>query len=194
MDLENIVKKMEHRGRELIDFIVSGMRDRVYTKEEVKVVECCRRLLDLKSQTSLVQEQGAVRISSLHYKSFCEAALHLEPNLDERLDSEDMRAQFLKFNRLLEELDKSRTSLDTVRLLIDPQKKVYEGVEGIVSILVNSVIVKGGVESVCESMVSVMEAHTPSNRVILNQERLEDEIMVSWNGEDSIVRQYVRRQ
>ena len=43
---------------------------------------------------------------------------------------------------------------------------------------------KGGVESVCESMVSVMEAHTPSLRAILDQKRLEDELMVAWNGED----------
>jgi hypothetical protein len=132
-----------------------------------------------------VQEHGAVRISSLHYKSFREAALHLEPNLDERLDPEDLRTQFFRFNQVLEEkIDKDMQSLDVVRKLIDPNQKICEGVEGIISILVRGVIIKGGVESVCESMVSVMEAHTPSNRVLLNQEHLEDEIMVAWNGED----------
>ena len=33
-------------------------------------------------------------------------------------------------------------------------------------------------------MVSVMEAHTPAWRGLLNQKRIEDEILVSWNGED----------
>ena len=33
-------------------------------------------------------------------------------------------------------------------------------------------------------MVSVMVAHTPAGRVLLDQERLEDEIIVAWNGED----------
>ena len=34
-------------------------------------------------------------------------------------------------------------------------------------------------------MVSVVEAHTPSSRAILDQQRLEDEIQVAWNGEDT---------
>ena len=33
-------------------------------------------------------------------------------------------------------------------------------------------------------MVSVVEAHTPALRGLLNQERIEDEILVSWNGKD----------
>ena len=41
-------------------------------------------------------------------------------------------------------------------------------------------------ESVVESMVSVVEAHTPASRGILNQQRLEDEVMVAWNGEDTV--------
>ena len=35
-----------------------------------------------------------------------------------------------------------------------------------------------------ESMVSVVEAHTPASRGIIPQNRLEDETIVSWNGED----------
>ena len=45
-------------------------------------------------------------------------------------------------------------------------------------------VTKGGVESVVESMVSVVEAHTPASRGIILQQRLEDETIVSWNGED----------
>jgi hypothetical protein len=56
----------------------------------------------------------------------------------------------------------------------------------VLSILVRTVVAKGGVEAVCESMVSVIEAHTPSSRGILNQGRLEDEVMVAWNGEDIV--------
>ena len=33
-------------------------------------------------------------------------------------------------------------------------------------------------------MVSVMEAHTPASRGLLIQQRIEDEMIVSWNGED----------
>ena len=50
--------------------------------------------------------------------------------------------------------------------------------------MVRAAVAKGGVESVVESMVSVVEAHTPSSRGILLQNRLEDETVVAWNGED----------
>ena len=60
------------------------------------------------------------------------------------------------------------------------------GIEDIISILLRAAVAKGGVESVVESMVSVVEAHTPSSRGILNQERLADEITVAWNGEDVV--------
>ena len=33
-------------------------------------------------------------------------------------------------------------------------------------------------------MVSVMEAHSPASRGLLDQQRIEDEMCVSWNGED----------
>ena len=49
---------------------------------------------------------------------------------------------------------------------------------------VQTLVARGGVVSVVESMVSVMEAHTPASRGLLNQKRIEDEILVSWNGED----------
>ena len=40
-----------------------------------------------------------------------------------------------------------------------------------------ALVARGGVESVVESMVSVMEAHTPASRGLLNQKRIEDEIL-----------------
>ena len=79
---------------------------------------------------------------------------------------------------------KELSSLDLMNLLIDPKKELFRGIEGVLSVLVRAAVAKGGMESVCESIMSVMEAHTPSLRAILNQERLEDEVMVAWNGED----------
>ena len=44
------------------------------------------------------------------------------------------------------------------------------------SILANAAIVKGGVESVCETMVSVMEYHCSAIKGLTRQERIEDEV------------------
>ena len=52
--------------------------------------------------------------------------------------------------------------------------------------MVRAAVAKGGVESIVESIVSVVEAHTPASRGILNQQRLEDEVMVAWNGEETV--------
>ena len=40
-----------------------------------------------------------------------------------------------------------------------------------------ALMARGGVESVVESMLSVMEAHTPASRGLLNQKKIEDEIL-----------------
>ena len=37
-----------------------------------------------------------------------------------------------------------------------------------------------------DSMVIVVEAHTPSSQGIHNQERLKDETLVAWNWEDVV--------
>ena len=53
-----------------------------------------------------------------------------------------------------------------------------------ISILIRAAVAKGGDESLVESMVIVVEAHTPSSKGKPNQESLEDEVMVAWIGED----------
>ena len=57
-------------------------------------------------------------------------------------------------------------------------------IEGVLSVLVVALVAKGGVESVVESMVSVMEVHSSSLRGLTDQQRIEHEMMVAWNGEN----------
>ena len=71
-----------------------------------------------------------------------------------------------------------------MKLLLDPDQKLFKGVEGALSVMVLALVAKGGVESVVESMVSVMEAHSSPLRGLLDQERIENEMMIAWNGED----------
>ena len=52
------------------------------------------------------------------------------------------------------------------------------------SVLVVALVAKGGVESVVESMVSVMEVHSSSLRGLTDQQRIEHGMMVAWNGEN----------
>ena len=61
---------------------------------------------------------------------------------------------------------KDLTSPGCFKVLVDPKKGVYKGIYGVLSILVWAKVANAGVEFVCESMVSVMEVHTPSQRAI----------------------------
>ena len=54
------------------------------------------------------------------------------------------------------------------------------------SILVLAEVAKGSVESAVNSVVSVEQTHRSSSRGILDKERLEDETLVAWNGEDVV--------
>ena len=188
VDLQEVVNKVLKRATELVTFVEGRLREKVYTNTEVIRVENCRRLLDLQSQTEKVVQHGWLSISSLHFKTFQNAAVFFEPKLDLRLDETDLRLQYRQFNKVLEEeagrAKQSSTSLNILKLLLDPKEEKFKEIEGVLSILANAAICQGGVESVVESMVSVLEAHTPSVRGILNQERLENEVMVAWNGED----------
>ena len=186
--LKEVVEKVDKRRNELLEFIEKGLQEKVYSNHDVMEVENCRKILDVKAQAVKVKEHGLVKISSLHFNTFRSAALFFEPQLDLRVNPPDLRLQWRQYNDVLEEIINQKpnlSSIDFVKLLINPtNEKYYRGIEGVLSILVRAAVAKGGVESVCESMVSVVEAHTPALRAILNQRRLEDEIMVAWNGED----------
>ena len=188
VNVEGVLEKVEQRGRELISFLVKGLREKVYTNTDVILVENCRKILDVRGQALKVREHGPVRISSLHFKNFRDTALFFEPQLTTRLDLADLRLQWSQYNKVLEKLYSKQadmSSLKLIKLLIDPSEQYFRGIEGVLSIMVRAAVAKGGVESVVESMVSVMEAHSSSVRGITNQTRLEDEIMVAWNGEDT---------
>ena len=76
------------------------------------------------------------------------------------------------------------TSHAMLKKLLDPDLGKFKGCEGVLSVLVKALVAKGGVESVVESMVSVMEAHSSPLRGLTDQTRIEDEMQIAWNGED----------
>ena len=85
VDLQEVVNKVLKRATELVTFVEGRLREKVYTNTEVIRVENCRRLLDLQSQTKKGVQHGWLSISSLHFKTFQNAAVFFEPKLDLRL-------------------------------------------------------------------------------------------------------------
>ena len=187
VDVEGVVSKVQARMVALVKFLRQGLSEKVYTSSEVIQIEQSRKLLNLKSHKEGIIEHGAARISGLHYKQFQTAAIFFEPDLDTRVEPDDLRLQWRAFNEVLEGMESQaeESSMDILGKLVDPKAELYPGIQSVLSILVRAAVAMGGLESVCESMVSVVEAHTPAFRAILDQQRLEDEVIVAWNGEDT---------
>ena len=88
------------------------------------------------------------------------------------------------------------TSRQIISKFLDPKENLYEGIEGVLSLLTRA-CVTSGVEAIVESWVSVLENHSSSVRSITNQVKLEEEMWVSVNGPDvahcsGIVKQAIR--
>ena len=62
---------------------------------------------------------------------------------------------------------------------------LYRDIQGPLSVLARATMVKG-VESICETWVSIMEQHSPSTRVLVDHERYEDETFVAINGPEVV--------
>ena len=186
-DVEGVASNVEARIVALVKFLSHGLREEVYISYEVIQIEHSRTLLNLKSHKESIIEHGAARISGLHYKQVQTAALFFEPDLDTRVEPDDLRLQWRAFNEVLEGMESQaeESSIYILGKLVDPKAELYFGIQSVLSILVQAVVAMGGLESVCESMVSVVEAHTPASRAILDQKRVEDEVMVAWSGEDT---------
>ena len=108
------------------------MKEKVYEKEEITYIENCRRILDIKSHVRKIKEHGAVKISGLQLKTFREVVVFFEPDIDNRVDPDELRVQWRLYNSVLERLLGIKSmglinmsSIDILRALIDPKKELF---------------------------------------------------------------------
>ena len=73
-----------------------------------------------------VKVHGAVKISGLQLKTFREVAVYFEPDIDTRVDPDELRIQWRLYNSVLEGLTvDNMSSIDILKNLIDPKKELY---------------------------------------------------------------------
>ena len=107
VDIGDVVSKVEQRAVELVSFIEEKMKEKVYCKEDIEVVQHSRALLDIRAMAEKARDLGAVTASGLlHFRPFQKAALFFEPNLEDRLDPEEFRLQWGLFNQVIVQLCK----------------------------------------------------------------------------------------
>ena len=84
-----------------------------------------------------------------------------------KLDPDDLKLQWRKYNELLEDLIIQKPdmgSMTFIKMMIDPGEELYLGIQGVLSVMVQALVTRGGVESVCESMVSVVGGAHPGRK------------------------------
>ena len=84
-NVQGIIEKVKNRGINLLNFLIDGLQEKVYEKNEITYIENCRRILDIQSHVRKIQENGAVMIAR-----FRNVAVFLESNIDVRADSEEL--------------------------------------------------------------------------------------------------------
>ena len=110
----------------MVKFLYEGLKEKVYEKEEITYIENCRKILDLNSHVKKVKVHGAVKISGLQLKTFREVAVYFEPDIDTRVDPDELRIQWRLYNSVLEGLTvDNMSSIDILKNLIDPKKELY---------------------------------------------------------------------
>ena len=118
-DTDTVIKKVYSRADKLVTFLEQGLSEKVYSDENVKMMNHTRRLLDLKSVLQKVKNNGYAHVSDFTWKTFRTAALYFEPEVFLRVEEDSMRMQHRDFHRVLEMLAKTDTNslLSSMELL-----------------------------------------------------------------------------
>ena len=198
---EEVIEKVEERAEKLVSYLLKGLSAKVFSPEDIIVIEHTRTLLDLEAVMDKVAMFGAVQVSNTMFHKFFEASKFFDHNLELEVRTTDYRSMFTEFLRRLETLHQQQkkrkhreptlqkkkvrkggvlNSKEILSIFLDPVNNIYKDIETLLNILCRAAVSKS-VESVVESWISQSEKHASGGRP-LGQERMEDEAMISING------------
>ena len=185
LDRSKIIQKTNSRAKFVVDFLHTGLDEKVYNAEDKIVINHTRTLTDLKTTAIKVSSFGAAQTASLGWRKFLEAGKFFEQDLVCRMGVDEIRIQFRELYRRVEATFKGEdisklSSLDILGRFLSSKGELSKDIEGVLSIIARAAVCTS-VESIVESWVSQVEHHSPAGRV-LSQDRLEDEAMVAING------------
>ena len=189
MDLEAVIRLVSKRAEDEVSFLKEGLTEKVYSSTDVVMINNGRTILDLKSIMVKIKTFGANRISNLGWMGFKNSSVFFVENVLDAVGEYELRTQYREFNRRVSSLadqpgSELMSSIEILSKFLDPDQKLFKDVESILSILTRVAVMNVGVESVCESWVSVWEQHNSPVRGLLDQQRLEGEVLTSINGPD----------
>jgi hypothetical protein len=128
LDVDTVIQTVTKRAVSVTNFLLNGLRVRVYTNQDVIVINHIRRLLDLRTLVASIETHGATAISTLKWKSFKDSAVFVENAVLARIGEDELRLQFREFVRRLGKLGstlngKENTSI--FAMFIDPKLELF---------------------------------------------------------------------
>ena len=200
LDIDDFVNRAVAKASDVVDFLHMGLSTKVYDGEACAVISTVRTVLDLEKLVKTLHERGTVVVFNHSWDKFLIAAKEIDPGLDARIDKRDFRAEYDDYlwrmeETAAEEKNRKLSSMELLEMLLDPELKMYQGIETVISILCRAALTMS-VEAVVESWVSIMEHHS-SKRRPLAEESMVEEVVIAINGPsvvhcDAVVRESLR--
>ena len=181
---EEIMASVTKRMQDVLGYLHTGLGE-VYSKEDRKMINNIRTLLDLEKLLAQTKEMSIAVVSQREVRNFLQAAEVIDEDLKVKYDTVELRFQFRIFVEKLSTLGEEKdwdqlTSMDILVKMMSTEEERWKGCEGIMDILCQAAT-KKTVESVVESWVSVLEHHSNKSRN-LKAENIQSEMMIAVNG------------
>ena len=184
-DVTKVVSTANSRAFNVVDFIYSGLKEKVYTDADRLLISHSRRLTDLGSLLAVTERAGAAQAASLLWRSWRDSIEFMDQGRL-KITMDEYRLQHRELCRKLEVMSTESganelTNLEILSQMFSSKGELSRDIEGILEVLARA-IVCSSVESVVESWVSTLEHHASPSRSNMSPERLDDCAMVSING------------
>jgi hypothetical protein len=169
---------VSQRLEEVLTYLSEGLEAKVFDKKTKEALKYLESLLDSAGLQKKVKSSSPSLVSSLMWDEFFKAAQRIDSKIE--VDKVELRREFREYCRMLGALPGSPTSKEIFELMFDAKNNKYQGTENILAII-GRAMVSMSVESMAESWISVLEAHSTKTRG-LEQLSMEVEMMVAVNG------------
>ena len=173
---------LSQRLEEVLIYLSEGLEAKVFDKKTMEELKYLNSLLDSAGLQKKIKSSSPSLVSSLMWDEYYQAAQHINSKIE--VDEVELRREFREYCIMLGSLPGSLNSMDIFKLMFDAKNNKYQGSENILAI-VGRAMVSMSVESMAESWISVLEAHSTKTRG-LEQLSMEVEMMVAVNGPECV--------
>ena len=181
---DDIIMEVLRRCKDVSDYLHGGLT-KVYNKEDRRLLESIRSVLDLESRVHELQSTHFAFVASQRTAEFIKACKVIDTDIDSKYELLELRLQYRHHLKQLAAIASSSgsnelSSMDIFGLLLSREKKFYEGCEAVMDVMTQAAVLMTS-EGLVEGWISIHEQHSPKSRP-LSSEAAESELMIAVNG------------